>query len=444
VLRLRGSGKLKQGWIEGARKIAKVAVAAFLLLTLPRADAVPPRLVFDYRVGAMVAGYQFNLATWEVGAVVRKLGQMASNPARGLSEAEKKAAVLEYLSLMRRIAELEEVLTRLYSGERDEDSAKAARSVRLELEELRRRQAERQGLVEAILEEQIGRVLASEGLVTLGHVWPPVKFRFERLPLYLVISPRDRIMVRKGVYLQHGLDIEQQEALEERIDRALNVSSLVVGVGGLSAYPAMIVESASLEFVLKAAAHEWVHHYLFFKPLGWHYEDSQQLRTMNETVASIVGDEVGALVMARYYPELVPPAVEEGPERPEESEFNREMRRIRLTVDRMLAAGDIEGAEAYMEARRRYLVSQGYYIRKLNQAYFAFYGSYATSPISVDPIGGKLKELRRRCGSLKEFLHTVAAMTSYEDLERALGEKGGARLPAQGGICLFRRDGVKY
>ena len=421
-----------------------MALALFLVLTLPRADAVPPRLVFDYRVGAMVAGYQFNLAAWEVGAVVRKLGQMTSNPARGLSEAEKKAAVLEYFSLMRRIAELEGTLTKLYSGERGEESARAVRSVRRELEELRRRQAERQGLVEAILEEQISRVLASEGLVTLGHVWPPVKFQFERLPLYLVISPRDKIMVRKGVYLQHGLDIEQQEALEERIDRALNVSSLVVGVGGLSAYPAMIVESASLEFVLKAAAHEWVHHYLFFKPLGWHYEDSQQLRTMNETVASIVGDEVGALVMARYYPELVPPAAEKAPEKPEESEFNREMRRIRLTVDRMLAAGDIEGAEAYMEERRRYLVSRGYYIRKLNQAYFAFYGSYATSPISVDPIGEKLKELRRRCGSLKEFLRTVAVMTSYEDLERALKERGGARVPALGGICLFSRNDVKY
>jgi hypothetical protein len=150
------------------------------------------------------------------------------------------------------------------------------------------------------------------------------------------------------------------------------------------------------------------------------------MRTINETVASIVGDEVGDLVIARFYPELAPPPVEKGAEQPQpepaESEFDREMKQIRLTVDQMLARGDVAGAEEYMEERRRFLVSQGYYIRKLNQAYFAFYGSYATSPISVDPVGEALQRLRRERASLKEFVDNVAAMTSYEDLWRTLGE----------------------
>jgi hypothetical protein len=183
---------------------------------------------------------------------------------------------------------------------------------------------------------------------------------------------------------------------------------------------------ASLDFIVKAAAHEWVHGYLFFRPLGWHYDASPQMRTINETVASIVGDEVGDLVIRRFYPELAPPPVEMGEEQlqpePAESEFNREMRQVRLTVNEMLAQGDVEGAEEYMEERRRFLVSQGYYIRKLNQAYFAFYGSYATSPTSVDPIGEALQRLRRESASLREFVDTVAAMTSDEDLWRTLGE----------------------
>jgi len=310
----------------------------------------------------------------------------------------------------------------------EEDPAAVTLPLRQELEELRQRQAEKQGQVEAILEGQITQVLLSQDLETLSIVWPPVKFQFERLPIYLVISPRQEIRVKKGVYLEHGLGLDIREAIEGEIDEAFDVSSLTVGVGGLSAYPTMVMEAASLGFIVKTAAHEWVHGYLFFRPLGWHYNDSPQMRTINETVSSIVGDEIGGLVIARFYPELAPPPVEEDEEKqpplePVESEFNREMRHIRLTVDEMLAQGDVEGAEEYMEKRRRFLVSQGYHIRKLNQAYFAFYGSYATSPTSVDPIGEALQRLRRESVSLDEFVDTVAALANHEDLWRILGEE---------------------
>jgi hypothetical protein len=343
-----------------------------------------------------------------------------------LSEEEKKAIVLDYISLIQRIGELEQTIQQTYSTV-EENPATAALPLRQELEELRQRQAGEQEQVEAILEEQITRILLSQDLDTLGIVWPPVKFQFEQLPVYLVISPRQEIRVKKGIYLEHGLGLDIREAIEEEIDEAFDVSSLTVGVGGLSAYPTMILEVASLDFIVKAAAHEWVHGYLFFRPLGWHYNDSSQMRTINETVASIVGDEVGDLAIHRFYPELAPPPVKKGEEQPQpkpaESEFDREMRHIRLTVDEMLAQGDVEGAEEYMEEQRRFLVSQGYYIRKLNQAYFAFYGAYATSPTSVDPIGEALQRLRRGSASLKGFVDTVAAMASHEDLWRVLGEE---------------------
>ena len=44
------------------------------------------------------------------------------------------------------------------------------------------------------------------------------------------------------------------------------------------------------------------------------------------------------------------------------------------------AQAKIVAAEDYMEQQRRYINSNGYGIRKLNQAYFAFYGAYADSP----------------------------------------------------------------
>ena len=68
------------------------------------------------------------------------------------------------------------------------------------------------------------------------------------------------------------------------------------------------------------------------------------------------------------------------------------------------------------EQKRQYLASKGYYIRKLNQAYFAFYGTYADRPAFISPIGLELKELRGQSASLRDFLNMVAAMTSHQDL----------------------------
>ncbi len=417
------------------KKVARVVLAIlFLLLTFLQSSVIPPYRIFDHRVGAVVAGYQFSFARWEAGAITRKLDQMVTDPTRHLSEEEKKAVVLDYVSLLGRIGQLEGSIQQTYSTVED-DPAAAALPLRQELQELRQRQAEKQGQVEAILEGQIARILVSQNLETLGIVWPPVKFQFEQLPIYLVISPREEIWVRKGIYLEHGLDLDIREAIEEEIDETFGVSSLTVGVGGLSAYPTMVMEAASLNYIVNVAVHEWVHGYLFFRPLGWRYDASPQMRTINETVASIVGDEIGGLVIARFYPELgytvaPPPLVEkrqeeeaQPPPEPVESEFNREMRRIRLTVDEMLAQGKVEEAEAYMEERRRFLVSKGYYIRKLNQAYFAFHGAYATGPTSVVSIGEALQRLRRESASLKEFVDAVAGMTSHEELWRILGKR---------------------
>jgi hypothetical protein len=73
-----------------------------------------------------------------------------------------------------------------------------------------------------------------------------------------------------------------------------------------------------------------------------------------------------------------------------------------------------------MNARRDELQQHGYAIRKLNQAYFAFYGSYAegyaASP--TNPIPALLQRLRAR-GSLAEFLFAVRNVTTVAQL-RAL------------------------
>ncbi len=72
-----------------------------------------------------------------------------------------------------------------------------------------------------------------------------------------------------------------------------------------------------------------------------------------------------------------------------------------------------------MDAQRQYLADNGYYIRKLNQAYFAFYGTYGDSPTSASPIGRELDTLRGQSASLKDFLDKVASMTSVANLDNA-------------------------
>ncbi len=186
----------------------------------------------------------------------------------------------------------------------------------------------------------------------------------------------------------------------------------------------MVVDRASLGWVLSTVAHEWVHNYLVFFPLGWNYFASQDMTTINETVAEIVGNEVGEVALKRNYapPKIEPPDTNEPEPEVPEFDFGAEMRVTRLEVDRLLAAGDVEGAEAYMDARREIFVAEGYPLRVLNQAYFAFHGSYGTSAASTSPIGPMLGELRGSMPDLLTFLNTVRWFTSVEDLERALGE----------------------
>jgi hypothetical protein len=89
-------------------------------------------------------------------------------------------------------------------------------------------------------------------------------------------------------------------------------------------------------------------------------------------------------------------------------------------VEALLLQGKIDEAERLMEDKRRYLAANGHYIRKLNQAYFAFHGSYADSAGSIDPIGPKLDSLRQESRSLADFVGRARELTSESDLDRAL------------------------
>jgi hypothetical protein len=96
------------------------------------------------------------------------------------------------------------------------------------------------------------------------------------------------------------------------------------------------------------------------------------------------------------------------------------MRALRQDVEAMLADGRIEEAEALMAAKRDEFEEKGVFIRKLNQAYFAFHGFYADTPASIDPIGPKLQALLDSSGSPGEFVRAASRITSRAELDEAL------------------------
>jgi hypothetical protein len=209
-------------------------------------------------------------------------------------------------------------------------------------------------------------------------------------------------------------------------------SALVVPTGGLSTYPAVVSNRDDYIDTVATAAHEWTHHYLSIYPLGRDYFSSDDARVINETVADMVGNEVAGIVAQRWPVPVEPtptPAPAPQPTAPP-VDFNQVMRDLRVEVDGLLAAGRVDDAERRMEEVREDLATHGIQIRRLNQAYFAWYGTYAARPDSVDPLGSELRSLRERAGSLRAFLALVRGATSRDDIAALLTAAGGTSQPA--------------
>lgn len=385
------------------------------------------------QVRAFTRPIEFDYVGWIGNAAYLKIGQSALRTAQFLAPDEQKQIVLDYLALIRKIEDADRELNRIYADPQITDPYQASREVRQRLSALRQEEAQIAPIVEAILEDQLSRVIAQMGLALGGQPIPPVSYHVSPLPSSLIVSPREVIRQDANISLKVGLTTDQKEALEEQVDKALNVSSLVVAVGGIGVYPTMVMQTTDLNWLSEVIAHEWIHNFLSFRPLGVNYGTSGELRTMNETAASIGGKELGRAVIETFYPEFLPAPPPETPPTPPSPEppqpppfdFRKEMHITRLRVDELLAQGRIEEAEAYMEERRIFFWENGYQIRKLNQAYFAFHGAYADEPVGAageDPIGAAVRKLRAQSPSLAAFLNRISWMWSPQQLLEAVND----------------------
>jgi len=407
-------------------RILKYAFLTVFFLFLSFSNA---RLVdLQDKIHILAVNHAFDFFTWVSQATWIKISQSALNSPNQFTQPEQHKMVLESVDLIRAIENTTHEIDLIYSNPGVSDPAAKSASLRNTLATLNNRLDDISPFVESILEMQVTTILDELGLTTFGQPIPWVLYHVTPLPQNLVISKREKIGAETN-YILTPITISEAAALEQSVDQSLNVSSLVVDIGGLAAYPTMIMQTTDLDWLTATIAHEWIHLYLGQRPLGNNY-NSSELRTMNETTASIAGNEIGRLVLERYYPELISAVdhsanlISTQSSQPAAAfDFRTEMHTTRITADELLAAGKIDEAEKYMEQRRKFFWDNGYSIRKLNQAYFAFYGSYADTPggaAGEDPVGPAVRALRKQSASLKEFLEKMSVMTTFQELQDAI------------------------
>ncbi len=407
------------------RQIIPLLVAIFVLTTSVMRLEKP----ID-KARLFTAGLEYDYIAWTLNAVSEKAGQAQLNVVQRLSPLEQVQVVRRYFELVRELEITRAQIQLVYSDPRVKNPEKEAAGLLEQERGLENSLNNLAALTETILQHQVAQKLKDAGLGFLEQQVPPVLFHSTPLPTALIVSPREVIRQDVNLSLLADLSLEEISRLEDDVADYMNASTLVEDVGGIGVYPTMVQRASSLPWTLDTIAHEWTHNYLTLHPLGLLYDKTPELRTMNETAASIVGSEIGQAVMEQYYPDLVQKnsKVNVGAARSagEEFDFYHEMHITRVRVDELLAEGKVEEAETFMEARRIIFLQNGYMIRKLNQAYFAFHGAYAEVPEGAageDPVGPAVRALRAQAGSLGDFLKWMARMNSFDDLERALNER---------------------
>lgn len=390
------------------------------------------------RVRSFTREIEFDYPNWVWNAAWTKLQQASIGLPYLFDRGTNKEVVVNYLHTTQNLMQAEYQIEQIYANPDVTDKEANSAYVRTQRDELIARQRSLAPLAEATLQSQVTESLAELGLTAIGQPIPPVLYHTSSTPLALIVSERGVIQQVANISVLPSLTLDEQIHLEDEVAKSLDVSTLVVPIGGVGVYPTMVMETTDLRWTLDTIAHEWAHNYLSLRPLGINYSTTPELRTMNETTASIVGGEVGAYILQHHYPEVfgagfVPNSgtislqksilASMNTQDTAPFDFRAEMHETRVTADQLLADGKIEEAEAYMEQRRQIFWENGYLLRKLNQAYFAFHGAYADVPggaAGQDPVGPAVRALREQSNSLADFINTISWMTSFEQLQQAI------------------------
>lgn len=377
---------------------------------------------------ALADGMRFGYSSWTLGALFNKAVSASLKAERFLNDEQQTMLAEAYFDQVGLVEQKENELADLINrlGQQSNATLKANEALLIANERLNALA----GPTEAIIQSQTERSLLAMGFGVAGQLIPPVLYQVSDLPLNLIVSPRDEIKTLLGISLEPGMtDLEKFE-LEEIIFSKHHFSALIEEVGGVGVYPTMVMRSNNINWLTETVAHEWIHNYLSLRPLGIRYFQNNEMRTINETTATLSGKEIGRALIQTFYPKRIvtgfyPPRRSAWVPTIEEMDlfgfdYRKEMHQTRLHVDSLLSKGQIEAAEAYMNQRQKLFWEEGYRIRKINQAFFAFYGSYSDTPgggaSGEDPVGPAVRALRYSQPHLKKFIDTIQKVRSFADL----------------------------
>ena len=377
----------------------------------------------------VAASYTFSLLGWEAANFFDKWWHLAiaKLPGDDLSRDERLAALDDYLETARRANKEQRRLESPYAGGSLATGGAARREPpsRDYLDELLAEKGRLRPIAEETLESEFSATLLDAGFGSrFGLIFPPVDISFQKPPTLLVVSPRDHFHLVDAVMLAPDVPGYERGVIEGEMMERYNLSALVDNLAGLSTYPTLVSDLGQLRFVCRTAAHEWMHVYLFFRPLGQNFRDSEEMFTLNETVADIAGRELGDRVFERMGGDLSVSASRYASVDEAYPFFTQTMRETRARAGELLDEGKVEEAEEYMKQQWWKLRLVGYGLRKLNQAFFAFRGRYAEGPASISPIGEQVKQARARFADVASFVEWVSVVSSYGQFMGMLEELG--------------------
>jgi len=407
-----------QSPITGRKRFGTGKTLIGLLITiailLPKGDTLMLR-----QSEWAAAEYRFDLMGWELANFPAKWVQRVKDvlPWAANGTGSRKDQLNRYIELSSMIRDtVEDLASMPFHPTLDSEERSDIQ------DSLARLKSERKSLrngVEELVESIVSSVLVKEDLTAIGPlIWPPVDVRFDFAPNVLVTSPRDHIERLDSILLDPDIPVTAIEHIENSLQEQSNLSGIVIQVGGVATYPTVIPPGGDLKRLLELTAHEWLHTHFFFHPFGQALFSDAEMFTLNETLANLFGREVALSAHESLVATLLPEAItrdhrENVPES-EGLDFDQFMQDTRHLVDKSLNDGDVVGAESLMEDRRITLNARGFNIRKINQAWFAFYGTYADSPASVSTIDTELEELRSLVPTLGHLIRMLRGVSSYD------------------------------
>lgn len=350
----------------------------------------------------IVSNYKYNLIQWEIENIFDKWINKLTSPLFNNYKKENHEIVQDYFD------------------------NKNFKNIDSETYNLQIEISENTDVVEEFIESTLSTVISNQNIdLILGMQFPPIDIRLIDLPKLLVISPRNKIQRIDDILIKTEIRFNDVSYIEEKILYEENLSAIVLDIGGIATYPSSIPNTKNLKEVFIISGHEWMHHYLFFTKLGQNMFNSEEMRILNETLASRVAEElwiyIDQYISENYDLDLYSDNYDYiNLNHDNLFNFKYEMNKTRVETELLLKNNKIIEAEKFMEKRRQVFVENGYNIRKLNQAYFAFYSSYADSSASNTSIGDELDEFRKYYNSLESFILAIRSVSNYQEFKNKL------------------------